>query len=140
MFLRSFSRKPPTRRGKRCGVATVELAICLPILMLLVVFAIEGSNFIFLKQAATIAAYEAAHVATQQGGSEVDAQRRAEEILAARSIDTAQIEFTPAAPDAAVRGTLVTVLVTAPAAANSIGLDWFFEDQTVTASVSMVKD
>jgi Flp pilus assembly protein TadG len=140
MLLRSLSHRRSTRPDKRRGVATVELAICLPILMLLVVFAIEGSNFIFLKQAATVAAYEAAHVATQQGGTEVEAQRRAEEILAARAIDTAEVQFTPAAPDAAVRGTLVTVSVSAPASANSIGLDWFFEDQTVTASVSMVKD
>jgi Flp pilus assembly protein TadG len=116
------------------------LAICLPILMLLVVFSIEGSNFIFLKQAATVAAYEAAHVATQQRGTQSAAQLRAEEILAARSIDAAEIDFSPVEPDNAVRGTLVTVSVSAPAAANSIGLDWFFEDQTVSASVSMVKD
>ena len=133
-------RRKPSRRGTRRGVATVELAVCLPVLLTLVVGAIEGSNFIFLKQAVTVAAYESANVATRSGGTLADAQVRAEQILAARSIDGATITFTPANPETAERGQLVTVSVSAPAAANSIGLDWFFEDRTVLTSVKMVKD
>jgi Flp pilus assembly protein TadG len=128
-----------TRTQKRRGVATVELAVCLPVLLLLVVGAIESSNFIFLKQAVTVAAYEAAAVSTRAGGTAADGQQRAQQILTARSIDSTTISFSPD-PTQAGRGTLVSVEVSAPVAANSIGLDWFYDEQTVTASVSMVRD
>ncbi len=125
---------------ERRGVAVVELAVCLPVLLILVVGAIEGSNFIFLKQAVTVAAYESAQVVTRANGKKAEAELRASQILAARSIDQSQIVFTPANPEAAARGDRVTVSVTAPVAANSIGLDWFFDEQIVSTSVSMVKD
>jgi Flp pilus assembly protein TadG len=127
-------------RSQRRGVAVVELAVCLPVLLILVVGAIEGSNFIFLKQAVTVAAYESAQVVTRANGKKADAETRASQILAARSIDQSAIVFTPANPQSAARGALVTVSVTAPVSANSIGLDWFFDDQIVSTSVSMVKD
>jgi Flp pilus assembly protein TadG len=131
--------KAPRAKTRR-GVATVELAICLPVLLMLVVGAIEGANFIFLKQSVTIAAYESANIAAQAGGTSQEARRRAEQILTARTIDGASIDFTPASVEAAERGQLVAVSVSAPASANSVGLRWFFDDQSVTATVNMLKD
>ena len=118
----------------------MELAICLPVLMLLVVGAIEGSNFIFLKQAATAAAYESAQLVTRVGGTKAKAENRANQILAARSIDQPTIGFSPANPDAVARGEPVTVSITVPVSANSIGLHWFFDSETVSASVCMLRD
>jgi Flp pilus assembly protein TadG len=137
MFLARRKRFGPSERR---GVAVVELAVCLPVLLILVVGAIEGSNFIFLKQAVTVAAYESAQVVTRANGKKANAEQRANQILAARSIDQSTIVFSPANPESAARGQLVTVSVTAPVSANSIGLDWFFDDQIVSTSVSMVKD
>ena len=134
------ARRTRVAPANRRGVAVVELAVCLPVLLILVVGAIEGSNFIFLKQAVTVAAYESAQVATRANGKKAVAEQRANQILTARSIDQSTIVFTPADPEAAVRGDLVTVSVTAPVSANSIGLDWFFDEQIVSTSVSMVKD
>lgn len=139
MIARLFDRHRSCRTARR-GVATVELAVCLPVLLLLVVGAIEGSNFIFLKQAVTVAAYESAHIVTRAGGTKAEAERRADQILSARSLDKTSISFSPANPEAALRGELVSVSVAAPASANSIGLDWFFDKQTVSATVRMVKD
>lgn len=129
-----------SRRALRRGVATVELAICLPMLFLLVVGAIECSNLIFLQQAMTVAAYESAHVAARVGGLDANAQRRAQEILAARSIAGATVAFLPEHPESTPRGQMIRVTVSAPVASNSIGLDWLFEDRTVSASVNMVKN
>ena len=140
MVASQLIRRCRTRPEGRRGVATVELAVCLPVLLLLVVGAIESSNFIFLKQAVTVAAYEAAQVSTRAGGKAADGQQRAQQILAARSVDSSTITFSPANPDQAVRGTLVSVSVTAPVSANSIGLDWFYDDQSVSAAVTMVRD
>jgi Flp pilus assembly protein TadG len=144
MEIEMIARRLTRRRGlmarARRGVATVELAVCLPVLLLLVVGAIEGSNFIFLKQAVTVAAYESVHVVSRAGGSATEARTRAEQILAARSIDGATIQFSPAAPESAPRGQLVSVSISAPASANSIGLDWLFSNRSVSASVRMLKD
>jgi Flp pilus assembly protein TadG len=121
-------------------VATVELAISLPVLLMLVVGAIEGANFIFLKQSITVAAYESAHIACQAGGTSDEARSRAQQILDARTIEGSDITFDPPAVEDAQRGELVAVTVSAPASANSIGLRRFFSTQTVTATVNMLKD
>jgi Flp pilus assembly protein TadG len=138
--MNDVARRKLVGPGNRRGVAVVELAVCLPVLLILVVGAIEGSNFIFLKQAVTVAAYESAQVATRANGKQADAETRANQILAARSIDQSIVVFSPTNPEKAARGDLITVSVTAPVSANSIGLDWFFDDQIVSTSVSMVKD
>lgn len=136
----SLTRRSTVARRFRRGAATVELAVCLPVLLTLVFGAIEGSNFIFLKQAITVAAYETAQVISDPGGTEAGARARADQMLAARSVDSATVEFTPVTPDLAKRGELVTVTVSAPASANSIGLSWFFSQQNVQTSVNMVKE
>jgi Flp pilus assembly protein TadG len=140
MIHRILTQRSRLRRARRHGVATVELAVCLPVLLLLVVGAIEGSNFIFLKQAVTAAAYESAQVITRVGGTKANADLRANQILTARSIDKSTISYSPSNPNVAGRGELITVSVSAPVSANSIGLDWIFDKQTVTASVRMLKD
>jgi Flp pilus assembly protein TadG len=127
------------RQGRR-GVATVELAVCLPVILLLVVGAIEGSNFIFLKQAVTSAAFESAQTMTRVGGTKSKAENRATEVLSARSIDQTTISFTPTNPDSVARGEQVTVSITAPMSANSVGLRWFFDSETVTASICMLRN
>jgi Flp pilus assembly protein TadG len=139
MIKRYYPQHRALERSRR-GVATVELAICLPVILLLVVGAIEGSNFIFLKQAVTSAAFESAQVMTRVGGTKVKAESRATEVLSARSIDQSTISFTPANPDSVARGEQVTVSITAPVSANSIGLRWFFDNETVTASVCMLRN
>jgi len=45
-------------RGSRRAVAASELAVCLPILVLLVLAMIESCTMIFLKQSLTVSAYE----------------------------------------------------------------------------------
>jgi Flp pilus assembly protein TadG len=131
--------KTQTANGRR-GVATVELAACLPVLLMLVVGAIEGANFIFLKQSVTVAAYESANLAAQAGGTSQEARRRAKEILKARTIEDAAIDITPSLVEEAERGQIVAVTVSAPSSANSIGLRWFFKDRAVAATVNMLKD
>ena len=44
------------RRGRR-GVAAAELAVCLPIVVLMVIATIEACSALFLKQSLTVAAY-----------------------------------------------------------------------------------
>lgn len=104
----------------RDGVAAVETAILLPILVLLTFGSLELSNMIFLKQGLSIAAYEGAKSATSPGTTAAQATARIQEILSARSISDATISITPAVGGATPRGTMVTVSITS--AGTSVGI------------------
>jgi Flp pilus assembly protein TadG len=46
-------------RNRRSGAAVVELAVCMPLIVLLTFASLEGANMLFMRQAAVQAAYEA---------------------------------------------------------------------------------
>jgi Flp pilus assembly protein TadG len=121
----------------RQGAVLVELALCLPILLLLTFAAIEASNAIVLKQTLVETAYETARIATTQGHSQSDALQRANEILSARKIANAEIEIEPAVTPTTPAGTTISVIISAPAASNSVGPHWYFRNSTMSARVVM---
>lgn len=127
--------------GTRCrrGTATVELAICLPVLVTLVFGAIEAANAIYLKQALTEAAYEAARSATASGGSQATAEKRFNEIVTARRLVGTTLAFSPPVSSSTPAGTLIEVTVTAPASANSYAPDLFFTNSILTRTMRMVR-
>ena len=53
---------------RRRGVAASELAVCLPVIVLLVLAMIEACTMIFLKQSLTVAAYEGVRTAIEPNG------------------------------------------------------------------------
>lgn len=135
------STKSPARNGVRHlrrGTAVVEMAVCLPILVTVFLGSIEICNAICLKQGATAAAYEAARVASNTGGTLVAAQVRADEILAARSITGATVQFNPATQEAWSRGSDIVVSVSIPAS-NLGAINMFFREKPLEASITMVK-
>ncbi len=132
--------QPCKRRGsKRCGTATVELAVCLPVLVLLVFGGIEAAHFIQLKQDLTICAYEAAKKSTRDNSSMQDAIDRFNEIATAKGITGASISFEPNFNSATTSGTEITVQVTAPAESNYEMPVKFFQNQNLSAEVTMVR-
>lgn len=124
---------------RRAGLAAVEFALTLPLLMILVLGSIEASNAIFLRQSITIAAYETAQVASAYGGTEAEAKTRGNEILTSYGIDSATITIFPTIDTSVVPGTKIEVTVTAPASANSIGPNWFFRDGTYERVFTMYR-
>ena len=131
-----MSRLRPSRRG----VAAVELAVCLPVLVLLVFCSIEACSMIFVKQSLAAASYEAARLATKQTADRTDVLAAAETILNARDIRGADVTLTPNDPGAADRGTDLLVTITAPSDVNSALLGRFLPARQVTASCFMVKE
>lgn len=127
------------RRSSRLGAATVELAICLPIIILVVFGSIESANAIFLKTTLTQASYEAARTITSTGGTMAAALARGEEVLASRNVSGATITFTPNVTANTPTGTLVTVEVSSPATSLSGIFDWFTRLSNIKASTSMVR-
>ncbi len=125
--------------GKRDGTATVEMALCLPVLVLLVFGGIEAAHFIQLKQDLTICAYEAAKEATRDSASMQEAIDRFDEIATAKGISDASISFSPSFDTTTASGTEITVLVTAPAESNyDMPVD-FYLNRNLSAEVTMVR-
>lgn len=123
----------------RRGVAITELAVCLPLLVLLCFGTIEASGMIFLKQSLSIASYEAARVSLLPDVSTDDAQYQAELILGNRRVVDFSVVVTPDVETAAV-GDFISVTSSAPCGSNSLIGSFFFDGRDVSATVEMRKE
>ena len=121
------------------GVAAIETALILPLLVILVFGAVELSNAIFMKQSLNMAAYEAAKVITRPGDNNTLATTRCQEVLTVRKISTYTLTITPAVTATTARGTQITVTVQAPASNLSYGPLRFMSGRTVRSSAVMVR-
>ena len=70
----------------RRGAAVAELALCLPLILVLVLGSIEACNLLFLRQALVAAAYDGALLGSQLGTTESEIVNRVQTTLAARNI------------------------------------------------------
>ncbi|MBX3421215.1 MAG: pilus assembly protein [Pirellulaceae bacterium] len=123
----------------RRGAATIETAVTLPVLVLLVFGSIEIANGVFLKQTLTVAAYEGARVATRPGATRAQARQRVQEILAARNVNNRTITISPAVDANTSRGTRVTVTVSSNGSSQSFNPLGLFMQRTLTKSAIMVR-
>lgn len=130
----------PKRSLKRRGVAAVEFAVCLPVLVILVFGSIEASSFIFLKQSLAVAAYEATREAVRPGSDSTQAIAQAQNILSTRQVQDATVNVVSGEPAAAQRGQEVIVEVSAPTATNSPLLGQFLTNRVLTSRVVMLKE
>ncbi|KLU07159.1 putative transmembrane protein [Rhodopirellula islandica] len=138
---RPRDRNVPGRRTRRSrsGVATVEFAVCLPVLILLVFGSIEASSMIFLKQSLNVAAYESTREAIRDGRSNADAAARARAVLDSRGIIGYQITFPNGESLDADRAAEVVTSVSASSATNSPLLGRFLTDRQLTVNTVMLK-
>ena len=127
-------------RANRRAAAAVELAICLPVVVLIVLSSIEGASMIFLRQALCQSSYEAVKAAVKHRGTEQEAIDRGNDVLAGRSIDGAEFEFSVKNVEQTKRGNDITVTVSAPANQNSILPFGPFKDRRIEVSATMIKE
>lgn len=127
------------RTNRRNGAAVVELAICLPVIVLLVFGALEGANMLFLRQAVIQSAYETAKAAAKSTGSQADGQRLGQQVLRSRNINPNSIAFS-SNPDNLASGTPFTVTVSVAGDQKSIVDIGPFNGLTISAQATMVKE
>ena len=114
------------RQNNRHGAAVIEFAICLPVMLVLVLGAIESCSMIFVNQSLNVVAYEAIRATVKGSAQPGDGQARAQAVIAERRLNQAAVTFNPANPELANPGTPITVTVTAPTALNSVmRMDFF---------------
>jgi Flp pilus assembly protein TadG len=131
-----MSRKQRQRRG----AAVIELAVCLPIIVLLTLATIEACSMLYLRQSLKIAAFEACRIGLVQGATSTNVQAQASLILNSRRVNGAATTTNPPDPRSIVRGDMFTVQVSANCNDNALLRGWFFEGKSMIETVAMVKD
>ncbi len=104
-------------RKSRRGAVTVEFALTVPILFLLIFASIEFSRFNMIRNAAANAAYEGCRRATVPGATAAQAQASASSVLTAAAITGSTVTVSPGT--IATDTKIITVTVSVPTAANS---------------------
>jgi len=115
------SRVSKLRKGSRhrSGLASVELAFVLPVLLILVLGTIEVCQRIFLRQSAVIVVYEGSRMAARSTSSNADVMARCLTMLTQRRVNGATVTITPADLLSQPPGTQIRVRVSVPWANNS---------------------
>jgi hypothetical protein len=119
-------------------VAAAELAVCLPIVVLLVIATIEACSAIFLKQSLTVAAYEGVRTALVDGATASNVQTACNQVLADRKIEGATVTVSPLDIASLSPGEYVDVTVTAPCSENSVVPANFYRGRSLSATASMM--
>lgn len=113
-----MSRNVATRRRwkkpNRSGVATVELALTLPLVVTILLGMIDVNMLLFHRQSLTLAAYEGGRVASNRWTTTSDIRTRGLQILDSRRITSASRSVSVSMPSSPVSGDQITVTVSAP--------------------------
>ncbi|MGY8771166.1 MAG: TadE/TadG family type IV pilus assembly protein [Pirellulales bacterium] len=128
------------QRHHRKGTAVSELAVCLPVITLIVFAAIQGAELMFMKQALSVAAYESCREALHPDGTKETAASTANRMLQDRRIQSAAVQFTPTDIEALAPGKYITISIHAPVTKNSTLRGWMFAPEEITSSVTMMKE
>ncbi len=130
------------RDHRRSGLATVECALCLPVLLTFTIATMDVCSAIFLKEAVTIAAYEGARTGAERGATNAQVAARVKDLLTQRAItynNANVVVISSPGFDTAAALQHVTVTVTIPCANNLISPAKLFNNRNLTASVTVRK-
>jgi hypothetical protein len=121
-------------------VAAVELAVCLPVIVVLVFAAIESCSMIFITQALHAASYEGVRVAVNPTATSSQVTARTQQILDGHGIAGATITLVPSDISTATSGSLVRVRVRASCDSNRISPPFFFGGRNIEVQTTMAKE
>lgn len=137
--MRHFRIKQTRKQTNRVGVAVTELAVCLPILIILVLGTIETCSMLNLKKSIAIAGYEGARVALIAGANDSNVLAQVDQILDERRVKNATVSVTPSVASAA-SGTFIKVSISVPCEGNGPLSSLFFKGRRLERSVEMMKE
>ena len=136
MRRQNFSSVPTMRRG----IAAMEFAVCVPILLVLIIGTIEACSIIYLKQTLSTAAYEGVRAALVNGADTADVTDACNRILNSRRTSGATVTITPSSFTSQPVQSWITVRVTANGGANSVVAGWFYDRLTIDGQATMMKE
>ena len=129
------------KKRRRKGIATTEVAICLPIIIFLMLAVIETCTVIFLKESVTLSAYEGARAGIRKQGTNSDCTDKVSAFLDSRGItyESDYLDISSPGFNSAAEMQHVTVTVRVPCEGNTY-TGWIFSGRYVGASVTMRKE
>ena len=125
---------PPARRG----TTVVEVAIVLPILLLLLFAAIDYSRANSIRNTAENAAYEGARRAIVPGGTPQAAQTAANEILSILSLSNSSVSVSPTVITSTTPQISVTVNV--PLGSNLYASSALLSNVTISRTCTLTRE
>lgn len=125
------------RRPCRAATAVVELAVCLPVLMTLVVGTIEVCTMLHVGQSLKVSAYEGARVGTISGSDSENVRFHCETLLNSMGVQDAVISMSPPSPGDLETGDYFEVTTSASYGHNSLFNGWMFADKVIERTVSL---
>ncbi len=124
-------------RRQRRGAAIIELAVCLPLLVMLTLATIEACAMIYLKQTLTIAAFEGARIGMLPGSAAINVEAQTELVLGDHNVTGYSISMLPSDPATLTDGDYFRVTVDAQCSPNSLIGGWFYVGKTFSESVEL---
>lgn len=137
-----MQRQPTTNmcksRYRRRGAATVEAALTLPILFLIMLSGWEFSRINVIRNTMNNAAYQAARESMLPGATAAAARAEGQRVLNVIGIENAVIDVTPQiiASDTSE----VTIDIEVPLADNSLGIVKFFSNRNMTSTCTLTRE
>ncbi len=133
-----FEMRCNVRGSRRSGAAIVEVALTLPILVLICLATIDTCRVIFVKQSAKLAAFECARIGIIPGVTKTQLDRLCANFMANRSVSQATLTLSVDDLSTLSKGDLLTTTVHVPANSNALSSSWFYRGQTFKESVSIL--
>lgn len=130
----------PRNGTARNGTAAVELAVCLPMLLVIIIGIIEASSMIYLKQSLSVAAYEGIRTSVRANATLSDVEASCNQILTARRVNGATVEVTPSNFESQPTQTWISIRVSASGGDNSVIAGWFYDTLIVDGEAAMMKE
>lgn len=124
--------------ARRSGAAIVEVALTLPILVLICLATIDTCRVIFVRQSAKLAAFECARIGIIPGVTRPQLEQLCATFMLSRSVSQATVSLSINDLSMLSKGDLLTVTVTVPANSNALSSSWFYRGRTFAESVSIL--
>ena len=129
-----------SKHAGRRGAAIIELAVCLPILLMILLATVESCVMLQLKQNLAITAYEGARIGILPGSSSEAVSLQCQMLIDDRGIEACTVSIDPEAISTMNVGDPLTVTLTADCGANSVFGGIFYDDKSITETVVMLTE
>ncbi|TWT49739.1 TadE-like protein [Rubripirellula amarantea] len=121
----------------RQGTAVTELAVCLPVLVIIMLATIEACTMMHVQQRLKTTAFEGARVGIVPGSKQVNVEYQCELLLDGHKVHQYSVAMDPADPSTLNQGDWFTVTVEAPCGPNSLVGGWLYADKVLSRSVAL---
>lgn len=132
---KSVASKVRTQFHRRYGATMVEMAIVVPVFLLVIFAGLEFTRISMMRNAANNAAYEAARTLIIPGARKVDAENEADRLLDIFGIRNYTVNVTPTTIEPTTSE--VTVSIDVPFSENSFFVPFFAGGLTIEASATL---